>query len=860
MVQPQRRQRSKVIPVDKPYFDLGGGMFTESTALNWPDGASYEEENLEILTDRSRRRRRGINFEDQPTPFSFVSDYAPGDSVQTYKWSDVASDPTLTFIVVQLGNELHFYSDGFTLSDKKLEYRIDLTSFVLENTGATEVQITEPVSLSSGRGNLIVCSNQLKPFYVEYQPSTNTFVPQEILIQVREFTDINDGIGLWEYPDHAAGDPFNEDCPVSHEYNLRNRGWIFNDENEGAWKYAEDKGQWPAKGQIPYYGYVAQNIESGVPSQSAGWLDLTHYKEWDSNRLDTEVFGNSDTPKGSLIIDPFDNTIPDGVSAQTVRKLRPGDQYGFFQLFYTSAVTLPYYNPATDKVRITVKLNEDHGASVGDDVTIENFRFLYQRTVPTGTGISDNQYNVIGKKTFEIVAVEASDRIAIEVELVVNGRNQSKDFSNGKELWYPQGVRFYFQRQFRNTEAEITNSRPSAVAWYAGRVFYAGVNSSRWQDTIFFSRVVTQPRQYGWCYQAADPTHPQLNALEADDGGTIQIPNMGRVIHMEPMDASLIVFTTSGVWEVLGANYFSATDIRVRQITSAEAISNIGITSIDQGLVYTSHRGVYLLSRQGETGLVGAQSLTEATIQTYWNELSYNQQRKAQLSYDESKQRVYILHDAEHDLNEFRYNRCLVLDLRIGSFFKYTFSGEPDCFICAMHSTSQSSQPDEFQKMKFFILENSGGKLRVADMSQKTFTDFCGSEKVPYIILGYDNLGDFARQRAAPIIHTYLKNTETGAGAFSIRGEQEVTLSPRWDFSKDPATGDFGRPMPVSKPRRPYAPDGTSGSYSGGYDVIVSRNKVRGWGKVLQLKYEGSPGKDMHILGFSIHYNILGVL
>ena len=44
----------------------------------------------------------------------------------------------------------------------------------------------------------------------------------------------------------------------------------------------------------------------------------------------------------------------------------------------------------------------------------------------------------------------------------------------------------------------------------------------------------------------------------------------------------------------------------------------------------------------------------------------------------------------------------LILDLRLGSFFKYCFAPAKEVsYIIGLHSTDQSSQPDEFQKMKY---------------------------------------------------------------------------------------------------------------------------------------------------------------
>jgi len=40
-----------------------GGLHTESHALDFPDNFSFDEDNFELLRDRSRRRRKGLDYE-----------------------------------------------------------------------------------------------------------------------------------------------------------------------------------------------------------------------------------------------------------------------------------------------------------------------------------------------------------------------------------------------------------------------------------------------------------------------------------------------------------------------------------------------------------------------------------------------------------------------------------------------------------------------------------------------------------------------------------------------------------------------------------------------------------------------------
>ena len=48
-----------------------------------------------------------------------------------------------------------------------------------------------------------------------------------------------------------------------------------------------------------------------------------------------------------------------------------------------------------------------------------------------------------------------------------------------------------------------------------------------------------------------------------------------------------------------------------------------------------------------------------------------------------------------------------------------------------------------------------------------------------------------------------------------------------------------------------------AGAYDNGYPVVVTKNKVRGRGKVVSFKFSTSATKDCQLLGWAVNY--LGV-
>jgi len=85
--------------------------------------------------------------------------------------------------------------------------------------------------------------------------------------------------------------------------------------------------------------------------------------------------------------------------------------------------------------------------------------------------------------------------------------------------------------------------------------------------------------------------------------------------------------------------------------------------------------------------------------------------------------------------------------------------------------------------------------------------------------------------------------------------ESSCLMSARWDWSDNEISGKVATAHQVYRHVRAFQPAG-AGPYEDGYPVVVTRNKVRGRGRALQLRFEGEPEKDTHILGYSTNYKI----
>src|SRR5690606_9564666 len=76
------------------------------------------------------------------------------------------------------------------------------------------------------------------------------------------------------------------------------------------------------------------------------------------------------------------------------------------------------------------------------------------------------------------------------------------------------------------------NTRPSSIVWYAGRVWYAGIDHPDYASTVYYSQIIEGNDQFGECYQRNDPTSEHIFALLDTDGGTLDLPLVGKVLSM----------------------------------------------------------------------------------------------------------------------------------------------------------------------------------------------------------------------------------------------------------------------------------------------------------------------------------------
>lgn len=192
--------------------NLSKGLITEATGMNFPENAVTDAENVVFNPSGSVERRKGFDVEGGAIAKSYQSSEG---IIKEFLWRSVARTGGYSFLVVQMGDEIHFYE---VTQHDSLSQQIRIEAILLQNykaPGATDIH-RDPVSLASGAGYLFIAHPKCDPIMVKYNSDTDIFEQARVEIMIRDFEGVQDGLGIVENPVNLSD---------THHYNLMNQGW-----------------------------------------------------------------------------------------------------------------------------------------------------------------------------------------------------------------------------------------------------------------------------------------------------------------------------------------------------------------------------------------------------------------------------------------------------------------------------------------------------------------------------------------------------------------------------------------------------------------------------------------------------------
>ena len=424
------------------------------------------------------------------------------------------------------------------------------------------------------------------------------------------------------------------------------------------------------------------------------------------------------------------------------------------------------------------------------------------------------------------------------------------------------------------------NTRPKVCAFFAGRVWYAGIESGQKNGWVMFSQVATDLDKFSKCYQEGDPTSEVFSDIKDDDGGVIPIPDAGEILELKALGPSIAVFATNGVWQILGGdNGFKATSYSVQKITNAGCQGAKTVIEAEDILFYWSSNGIYSLQID-QTGLAKAENITELSIRSFYQNIPVSSRQYSQGTYSRTQKLIWWGYNSLAP--SYQKDRILCFDVRLGAWYAYSLSGNT-VFPMAIGVTNETSEvveafgvivgldnvlvnadevvtdvatnnsaSQEFKLLTLTPTETTFG-ITWSENSNNNYQDW-GVDAPAYMVTGY-SMGSTgpSKMKTAGYIHAYMKKCPIVLDSLGVPiRDASIKMQTRWDFTDNTITNKWGDEYEVYRLLRPYFAE-PSTTVETGYPLVITKNKVRGRGKALQIKWSSSPMKEMKLVGWGMN-------
>jgi hypothetical protein len=282
-------------PLQAEYTSFIRGLITEASPFTYPENASLEEVNFVLNTDGSRKRRLGMDYEEDYSLVDTGVDVTnPQVHVSSFAWPAVANRGDLEFSVVQIGNKLYFYkTNNGAISANPVNSGTPIT---------ISGNATEAMSVAAAYGKLIVAHGTQEVSVLSYNPITDVISVAVQRLRVRDLFGLADGLEIDERPATLS---------VEHEYNLRNQGWptSFNCTSDLSANTTTD----PIPFTFTHIAAYPSNADIIWAAKASSATAVSAVNSYYPKELQKIAFGTTRAPLGSKILDVFNRGADRGV-------------------------------------------------------------------------------------------------------------------------------------------------------------------------------------------------------------------------------------------------------------------------------------------------------------------------------------------------------------------------------------------------------------------------------------------------------------------------------------------------------------------------------------------------------------------
>lgn len=411
--------------------------------------------------------------------------------------------------------------------------------------------------------------------------------------------------------------------------------------------------------------------------------------------------------------------------------------------------------------------------------------------------------------------------------------------------------------------------RPSTSAFFGGRVFYAGINFTGFNSNIYFSQILEQDAQHGYCYQANDPTSQELFDLLPSDGGVISIPEAGTVIKLFAISGALLIFANNGIWSITGSTGlgFKANDYTIQKLSSINAVSSTSFVDVAGLPAWWNGDGIYTITL--DTGAPSVKSLTLTTIKGFYDDIPSASKLKAKGYYHPVQgivQWLYRSTDAATPTDAYTYDRILNFNVITGAFYPWklpTTNVVVNSLFVLPLASGTLTQFDIIDAASDTVVDAAGDTVISFNIS-------AGTSAPPFkYLVSYANAGSYKftigeTNDNVRFLDWYsydstgIDYTSYFITGYKVRGQGLLKFHPAWLTVYSNTTEAIKYYFQAIWD---YAVTGDStGRWSSralvehsdiNYAVSSRKLKIRGQGKTLQFKLQSLSGQPFNVIGWA---------
>ena len=424
----------------------------------------------------------------------------------------------------------------------------------------------------------------------------------------------------------------------------------------------------------------------------------------------------------------------------------------------------------------------------------------------------------------------------------------------------------------------VEKTRFKTVVPFAGRVFYSGMTSEKYTNAVFFSQIVDSFNKIGELFQSNDPTSEEISDLLATDGGVIYIEGAYNIKKLHVLGPSVLVFAENGVWQIRGIdNIFKATDFAVTKVSSAGLSYDNSYVNALGRVYWWNTAGIYTIRASEENQVLTGINISLDTIQSFYDSVSKREEVRS--AYDETTTKVFWFYPVEDETVEGKLRRVLIFDEAKTAFVPWEVANSSSYILDAIALSDDFSSSVEVtvvdssgtpvvdsggdeviitgyganffsSSLKLLCVTNTGG-ITFAEFTGSDFLDWGLTSYSSYLEDSHDFLGSLTNKKTGIYVTPFFKVTETtvvdNAGSLELDLPSSCFMSTLWDFSRAPTVISaqvyklFKLPSTL-----------TAGALNYPDSVISTRNRIRGRGRSLQIRFESEQEKDFHLLGYDL--------